>query len=431
MSPIVVLTLLTASLPAIVAVAVWMWRRPIRFLAAYFAVLPVGSAVSLPLGLPSSFSTVSSLLGLLVIAVYFRRWKRERPPLRIPSLSVPVWAIYLALAAASTAWSIRSSATINGLLVLISLIGLFFVVVVTPITSQELGYLRAWIATGAALTGLYGIVLAATGNLQKTGAGLARFMVTGAGGGDRGDPNITAAAFLVPISIALWEGLNPDRSRKSRGWYLTAAALAGSAVLLTASRGGLLSLGVVSVVTILSRKRGILSLVLLGLMVLPTMLLIPSTFQERADNTGTSGRTEIWRLAIDSCPQYCPTGSGYGTFADVHEAAILVSEDATGTKLRYQAHSIWLEALIELGVLGFALLIVAFAITMNDLIHVNIAERGGALAGLIGLLVANTFLSTLTFKYFWLGLIYALLVVGSAADKTSISPLHPAGHSAR
>ncbi|MDH5422053.1 MAG: O-antigen ligase family protein [Acidimicrobiia bacterium] len=414
------LILAIAAVPAVLAGFLWMSKRRVRFLAAYLAVLPFGSAIALPIGLPRAFSTVSSLLGVLVGGLYVWRWISERPGLRIPSMSVPFWVLYFAWAVATSVWTIKARVTTNNLMVLGVLVGLFVVIVLTPITRDELREVRAWIAAGGGLTGLYALALAASGTLTLTGAGVARFEITGAGGGEGGDPNITAAALIMPIAVALWEGLNPDRPRRSRIVFLASAGLAGVAVLLTASRGGILSIVIVVLITLLSQRRGLGSMILIGLMVLPAALLVPATFQERVDNTGTTGRTAIWKLAIESCPEYCPIGSGFGTFADVHEVAFLETQGATGTKIRYQAHSIWFESLIEVGVLGFALLVAAIYVTVRDLWRLPVRDRQGAFAGLAALLFANTFLSNLTFKYFWLGLIYAVLVV-SAVDSERTS----------
>lgn len=419
------LILAIAAVPALLVGFLWMSKRRVRFMAAYLAVLPFGSAIALPIGLPRAFSTVSSLLGVLVGGLYVWRWITERPGLRIPSMSVPIWILYFAWAIATSVWTIKARVTTNNLMVLGVLVGLFVVIVLTPITRDELREVRAWIAAGGGLTGLYALVLAATGTLTLTGAGVARFEITGAGGGEGGDPNITAAALIMPIAIALWEGLNPDRPRRSRLLFMTSAGLAGVAVLLTASRGGILSIVIVVLITLLSQRRGLGSMILIGLMVLPAALLVPATFQERVDNTGTTGRTAIWRLAIESCPEYCPTGSGFGTFADVHEVAFLETQGATGNKIRYQAHSIWFESLIEVGLPGFSLLVAAVYVTMRDLWRLPVRERAGGFAGLTALLFANTFLSNLTFKYFWLGLIYAVLVVSVVDSERTSEAMTP------
>ncbi|MBK5267276.1 MAG: O-antigen ligase family protein [Acidimicrobiia bacterium] len=414
------LILAIASIPAFVVAVLWMWKRPVRFLAAYLAVLPFGSALAVPIGLPRAFSTVSSLLGLFVAGFYVWRWISLRPVLRVPSLSLPLWVLYFAWAVSTSIWSIKSRVTTSNLMVLGVLIALFAIIVVTPITRDELREVRAWIAVGGGLTGFYALVLAATGTLPKTGAGVSRFEITGAGGGEGGDPNITAAALIMPIAIALWEGFNPDQPRRVRMMFLASAGMAGVAVLLTASRGGILSIVIVAVITLLSQRRGLGSMILIGLMVLPAALLVPATFSERVDNTGTTGRTAIWRLAIESCPQYCPMGSGFGTFADVHEIAFLESEGATGTKIRYQAHSIWFESMIEVGFVGLTLLAAALYVTVRDLVRLPVRERYGAFEGLVALLFANTFLSNSTFKYFWMGLIYAVLVVSIAKNEVPI-----------
>jgi O-antigen ligase len=408
------LILAIASIPAFIVAVLWMWKRPVRFLAAYLAVLPFGSALALPIGLPRAFSTVSSLLGLFVAGFYVWRWITERPVLRVPSLSLPLWVLYFAWAVATSIWSIKSRVTTDNLMVLGVLITLFAIIIVTPITRDELREVRAWIAVGGGFTGFYALVLAATGTLPKTGAGVARFEITGAGGGEGGDPNITAAALIMPIAISLWEGLNPDQPRRVRMMFLASAAMAGAAVLLTASRGGILSIVIVVVITLLSQRRGLGSMILIGLMVLPAALLVPATFSERVDNTGTTGRTAIWRLAIESCPEYCPMGSGFGTFADVHEIAFLETQGATGTKIRYQAHSIWFESMIEVGFVGLTLLVAALYVTVRDLVRLPVRERYGGFEGLVALLFANSFLSNSTFKYFWMGLTYAVLVVSVA-----------------
>ena len=94
--------------------------------------------------------------------------------------------------------------------------------------------------------------------------------------------------------------------------------------------------------------------------------------------------------------------------------------------MRYQAHSIWFETVIEVGVLGLALLSLALWTTLRDLIRIPVPDRGGALAGLLGLLFANSFLSNSTFKYFWFGLTYAVLVVSASRTQSNRPMGHPA-----
>jgi len=399
-----------ALLPLVLAVGLWAFQRPPRVFAIYAAVIPFGSTFALPLGLPRSFTTISSILAALTVVAL--TWGLVRRRLHNPlTLATSLWLLFLSLAAASAAWSLRPAATVDDVFVLGSLVILYLVVALYPFERNDLAFVANAIVVGTALTGAYAIALAATSNLPETGAGLARFEITGAGGGEGGDPNITAAALLLGFAIALHDALQPGISRAMRVGYLIATVLTAIGIVLTVSRGGIIAAGIVVAIVVVKQRRGAITILILGLVMAPALFLIPDTVAERSDNTGTSGRTAIWEIALESCPEYCVTGSGFATFPDVHEEHLLTTPDATGTKLRFQAHSIWLGTLIELGVLGLVLATVALVALGWDLWRVPSRFRAGALAGLVGLIVTNSFLSNSTFKYFWLVLMYGTIVV--------------------
>jgi O-antigen ligase len=399
-----------AFVPLVVAAGLWAFQKPARVFGIYAAAIPFGSTFALPIGLPRSFTTISSILAALTVIAL--AWGLARRRLyNSPTLATSLWLLFLGLAAASVAWSIRPAETIDDVFVLGSLVILYLVVALYPFDRDDLAFVANGIVVGTALTGAYAIALAVTSNLPETGAGLARFEITGAGGGEGGDPNITAAALMLGFAIALHETLQPDISRIMRVGYLIATALTAIGIVLTVSRGGLLAAGIVVVVIVVKQRRGAITILILGLVMIPALFLIPDTVSERSDNTGTSGRSEIWEIALESCPQYCATGSGFATFPDVHEERLLTTPDATGTKLRFQAHSIWLGTLVELGVLGLVLLIGALVALGRDLWRVPSQARAGALAGLVGLVVTSSFLSNSTFKYFWLAIMYGTIVV--------------------
>ena len=403
--------ILLAFLPLLLAAGFWTFQKPARVFGLYAAVLPFGSTFALPIGLPRSFTTISSILaGLAVIALVWDFARRRLHPVP-PKLSTSLWLLFLALAAASAAWSIRPAATVDDVFVLASLVILYLVVALYPFERDDVAFVTNSIVVGTALTGAYAVALAVTSNLPKTAAGLARFEITGAGGGEGGDPNITAAALMLGFAIALHDALDHGIPRAARLGYAIATALTAVGIVLTVSRGGLLAAGIVVLVTVAKQRRGAIMILILGLVMVPALFLIPDSVAERSDNTGTSGRSGIWEIALESCPDYCAIGSGLGTFPDVHEEQLLTTPDATGTKLRFQAHSIWLGTLIELGVLGLALVAAAMVALGWNLWRVPSQVRGGALAGLIALAITSTFLSSLSFKYFWLVIMYGTIVV--------------------
>lgn len=403
--------MLLAVIPAVAAAGIWALQKPVRMFAAYAAVMPFGSAFALPLGLPRSFTTLSSIVGAaatVTLAWDLARNRRTSPPISTPTT---LWLLLLGLAAASVSWSINPAASMDDTYVLGSLVVFYLVVALYPFTSQDLSIVRDGIAAGTGATGAYALVLAATSNLPTTNAGVARFEVTGAGGGEGGDPNITAAALLLGFSVALHSAFQPGISPRRRMFYMLATVLSGAGITLTASRGGLLALIAVVLYTVLTRGSGVVAVLALVTVFASAVLLVPDTLAERMDNTGTTGRSQIWEIALESCPEHCATGSGLGTFPDVHERGVLTIPDATGDKLRFEAHSIWLETLVELGVLGFALLSGALLLLGRELWRLPVQARHGALAGLVALLITSSFLSNALFKYFWLVVMYGTIVV--------------------
>jgi O-antigen ligase len=127
--------------------------------------------------------------------------------------------------------------------------------------------------------------------------------------------------------------------------------------------------------------------------------------------TSSSGRTDIWRVGLTACDDYCLTGSGWGTFptvyaetqASVPNAGVLVGEG------NYQPHNVWLLLGVELGVAGLLLFGLALAVTWREASRLTQAHRGPPLAVLAGMLLGLGFLSSIEFKFFWMVLIYVAL----------------------
>ena len=219
---------LVALVPLAAAIGLWAVQRPARLVGIYAAIMPFGSTFALPLGLPRSFTTVSSIVGgaaTLSLAWDLARRRLNGPPVTV---ATALWLLMLGLAAARTAWSIRPAATIDDIYVLGSLVAFYLLVAIYPFTKRDLWFIADGIVVGSALTGAYATLLALTSNLPQTGAGVARFEITGAGGGEGGDPNITAAALLLGFSVALHSAFRSDVPARQRLSYLAAAALTGS-----------------------------------------------------------------------------------------------------------------------------------------------------------------------------------------------------------
>jgi O-antigen ligase len=386
-------------------------RAPMAALALFAAVVPFGS--SLPVPLPSPLDDLSSALGAVVIgALAVRHAVATHRPLPVAP-TTGVWALLLAVAALTALWSRDPLATLAGAAVLAGLVALYAVVAATPVTRRELRIVETAIVMGGAAVGAYAGYLAATGRLAYA---VDQRFVAAPGGSETGpvaDPNVTAAALLLPFLLSVAMAFRHGPALLRAGAAL-AASLTFVAVFLTGSRGGLLALvlGLVALIVLAphrTRAAALLVVPVLGAVV--AVALAPASVTERvSSDSRSSGRSDIWRIGVLSCPQHCLQGSGWSTFPLVHEDRWLTDPAARGVQRRFEAHNIWLSTFVEGGVTALALLVAGLALTMRALLRLPRALRAPPLAALIAVLLANAFLSTLAFKYFWLVLLYAALV---------------------
>ena len=123
--------------PLVIVFAVVCLREPLRVaLPIYTALIPFGGLVSLG---SSSFSSASSLLGLLLGAGLMTQFVTGRQLTSQLSAAVPVWTVFLGLAAATTLWTVNRSVTISGLMVLTSLVAVFILVTLSDVERATCG----------------------------------------------------------------------------------------------------------------------------------------------------------------------------------------------------------------------------------------------------------------------------------------------------
>ena len=140
-------------------------------------------------------------------------------------------------------------------------------------------------------------------------------------------------------------------------------------------------------------------LIILGIVLLS---FLPSLFFERWSNAvegGGSGRLGIWYFGLLSLEKYWPFGAGLKNFP------LAFAEFAPYAGATRAPHNIYLGYFVELGIIGFSLLIMAiishYKVIRSSLSFNNINQIM-LTASLCGTLVASCFLDTLYVKSFWL-----------------------------
>ena len=212
-------------------------------------------------------------------------------------------------------------------------------------------------------------------------------------------------AIAVPLGL-LFTGAIP---RDKRLLYLTAIGLMGIALILSGSRGGLVSLlAMVVFVLILTnwnrRAENIglkigLTVLLLGVLIGGAILIGGESsltrFAETAvSNDITTNRTYIWNVTLQVIKNHLPFGAGIGAFA----AAYTPYDTMNGIERVEQAHNDYLQILADAGIVGLILagffIYQLFRTGFESVKTENLYRRGvavGAFAGCFAILVHSLF----------------------------------------
>ena len=413
--------LLAASLPLLALVVLLATRHPVRGpITAYAAVLPFGSAVGLPVpGVPSSFRTLSSALGLLAVgACLLHVVLRGTAPGRLRAV-LGAALLVPAVAVGSWVWSVDPSTTASAVPALASVVALFAVTCLVVPEPGDLRRLYLAVVLGGAGTGIYALGLAATGSLPAPDGGAPRFATAG-GGGEGADPNITAASLLLPFVLGL---ATVFRARRTGARLLaTAATLCVAAgILLTGSRGGLLAAGVALLVLVWQARGAAWAAAALAVgagVLLLAVTTLPAASGDRIASASSTGRAQVWQVGLRTCEHSCLFGTGWSTFATDYRNTLLVAPDLAGHGVHsYRAHNMWLALLVEVGVVGVLVMVLLVGLLLREVARLARPARAPLLAALAAVLTANLLLNNASFKYFWLVPMVVVLEISSRTSR--------------
>jgi len=416
--------------PLLVAYVIACFRDPVRYaLPPYAILIPFGSSFEVA---PGPFGGVSSLLGLLLgAAILTQLVTTRRGSVRIP-LAVPEWLAFLALSGFSLFWSIAPVATFEDFRILASQVLLLVALVLTKFDMRSLRLFATSLMAGGVAVVCYGLAqMTVLGGLpgRRTGPGdgAPRF------GDDLLGANNEAAALLLPLAIAVTRTLT--ESGRSRLFHGAATLLLLLGILMTGSRGGLLGAFVVLAVVLWlgvaprARKVGVAATVVV--LVALALVFQPFGFGRRQveNSTNSSGRTDIWLVGAGACPLYCLGGAGWGAFPTVYQQELSSTPEARVQPrgATFEPHSIFLLAVIELGLPGLVLLLLGLAIGLVSAWRLPAAMRAPPMAALLSTVASSFFLSNMNFKFFWAVIAYvAISETVAAASRAQEKEAAPA-----
>lgn len=321
--------------------------HPFTYLLAYLAVLYIRphEYVTWLIGFP----ILPILLILCFIFWLAQKDKRlESPQHRL----IPVLYFFIMFSVLLTGWMGGALKAAGDFLPTL----LLFFMLSTAIDSQErLRALFMLISAAGAVMALHGIQQAASEDgIGWTGAEMIERRITYLG--FLNDPNDLAMALLIGLPMALYVA-GTARSFLVRWAYRAAAALAVYGVYLTNSRGGVLSLGAMSLAYSMLRYGFWRGLFVLPVFVGALVVFAPSRGGEiSADEESAAGRVEAWYEGFQMLQSHPLFGVGYNMFIEHHVRT---------------AHNSYVLAIAELGLLGYFVWLSNIVLTVMMLVQIE------------------------------------------------------------
>jgi O-antigen ligase len=316
------------------------------------------------------------------------------------------YAVFFILMILGIPFAYHRGLAFEGVLLGYSVNMLFFVLLVSQVTSLQRLQSFLWVIC------LSTLVYSVFGGLLQAGSfGGGRLEVMGG----VFDANDTAYVLLALFPLCL-HFVQFDAGLLKRLVAIAATCGAMATIVLTGSRGGILALGVVLLMLLLTRTIGFGT----GRKMLLVLVLASSGFliQDKIDVeryltlsdlssdynlTSQGGRIKLWQEALDLSLAHPLTGVGVDCFATANDDARRLAGESY---LRWHAvHNSYLQVAAEVGLLGFALYLLIHLRSLRTFLRLSRSRSQspesvelGALGALMllgftGLMISGFFLS--------------------------------------
>lgn len=341
-------------------------------------------------------TTLNRFLGILVILVLLLKGSFEKK-LKKPDIAVLWLVLFTLYGFLSITWAIQPDLAFSRIQTAGGLLLLYIIVASYEIRKKDYDALKWYILYGGAIAALLLTYQFLTG--EVTGRVSLQF------GEMRAGLNRQAFDLLIPVSIGIAFMLEQKRKKMQTLLALMLFVIIFG-IILTGSRGGLTGVGIILITYMLLYKRKTNLIVMICVAALIIIPIIPEYFIERigeAQQSRGSGRIDIWIAGLKTLEKYWFAGAGLNNFpvayTEFSSYAPIYRGDARG------AHNIFLNFAVELGVIGFSLMIISMIRHYRAIDHrfvSNNIDRVMLKAAFWGLLSASFFLDTFWYKSFWL-----------------------------
>lgn len=368
--------------------------KPIVFpLGLYVALLPF--EIFLVLTGEGRGPTLTKLLGILTIMVLLFKGIFEKKLTR-PDNAVLWWISFMIYGILSILWAVEPERAFAQLPTYFGLLILYLVVSSYEFKKSEFDTIK-WCAIGG---GTVAAIMTIYNYIQNPNL---RASLTGGT-----DHNFAAFNFLIPFAVSTSMMFGQNKIIKQTLCWITSGVILFG-IIVTGSRGGFLGAVVIFIVNILylkiTLKQRIIIVIMIAIAGFIFLSYSPDFFAERwgeAIETGGSSRLSIWYIAYKSLEKYWAFGVGMENFyVALKEFGYHITYYNPGTG----SHNLYLESIVQLGIVGFTLMIIAMVKhyqTMRPRFNFYNIDDVMLKASFWGILVSSIFLHTFLTKSFWL-----------------------------
>ena len=391
-----------------------MKKLIVFILSLYFLVTPVEFILNHLLGGSAKYLGGVSI-GLIIIYLLSSRKKFS---VRFHHILIILWVFYGLL---TLMWADFNEFTVQYFSTYLSMVTFFVFSTSIRYTESEYNKILTFALIGTLIISL---LLVFQQESYYSGSIVARKTVNLFG--VKQDPNNIAATILVGVAISLDRILRHKTRMKSR---LLILIILITAIILTGSRGGFLSLLILIFIFLLmahksydvqrikiSSRAGLLMIAVISLGVV--LVFIPDTLVNRIFDISSyasgSGRTELWNLAWNGIKNNILFGNGIASQANYYLSYFGYAKGI---------HNTFLMVLFETGILGLSLFLASFLIILRkNLRKKNVMEA----SLLVATMITSFFLDVLIARFLWNAVILSAIsidvqrnIVGEKPDENS------------
>jgi len=408
---------IVVAIGAAVAIALAV-HRPVLFpFLAYIAAVPFDNLLQTGGGTVTKFLGAASAIAFLLVMLDRRR--TIAPPIAIVG-----WAAFLVWSVASLTWANDPAFGSQALLQVCELFVLCAIAATLRVRVAEIKPMMLAAVVGGVASSLYGIYMFHSGHITQSDA-LSQRLSISLGSRSFINADHFAGALVFPLAIALTGFL------RLRGWGRVASGSAFllmlGGVLVSATRGSLVAVGVMAIyLGIVERRR--LQLLILGAIGLAASAAMPNIWLRFLDpeQGGFGGRLGIWKIAAVAFREHWLVGAGTGNFRLAYSDAYLAVGQPGYFYHRWMedSHNLIVNTSVELGVIGVVIILVAWVLQFRTTIRIPRRSSFGAVrtaieTGTIGLFVVAMSVDLMWYKYLWIAFMLAVLARNAYASETT------------